>query len=94
MPDNDTWEHAEQAYAAADRALAAAPQPSIPQPIREAMRALGGLVGNRPAPDTATRAACAAELREVIAAGSHKAGAEWWVRRRDLHALANQWDRP
>jgi len=43
-PTDAEWLRAEQVWADADRALTAAPMPSIPQPVRDAVHTLGGLV--------------------------------------------------
>lgn len=44
MPDDKAWEHAERTYRAADKALCAEPEAAVPQPVRDAVCALGGLV--------------------------------------------------
>lgn len=36
---------AQQAWEAAEQSLAAAPQPSVPQPVRDGITALGDLLG-------------------------------------------------
>lgn len=44
MPADAEWQHAEQAYRAADKALAALVGENVPEPVRDAVYALGDLV--------------------------------------------------
>lgn len=43
-PVDAEWDHARAAHEAAERALAAVPYVAVPQPVRDAVDALGGLL--------------------------------------------------
>lgn len=44
VPSDAAWEHARAAHTAADRALAATSEAAVPQPVRDAVDALGRLL--------------------------------------------------
>lgn len=45
LPADAEWDRAQAVYEAAGRALAASPEAAVPQPVRDAVDALGGLLG-------------------------------------------------